>query len=124
MEARDQGADKIQEIISAPPSDDEHTNNDGEEGEGNFSGLLPLGTSDLDIRDDWRDSGDDISEEDRLQELETVDDVAKAVAFTLAKAANPSTLNGAWSIQYVTLLDPQPLTLGVKSGWWIHGRLS
>jgi hypothetical protein len=119
LEARDRDADKMQEIISVPPSDDEHTDNDGEEDEGKFLGLLPLGTSDLDIRDDWRDSGrrkdiSDISEEHKLQEMmstQTADDVAKAVALTLSKVAKSSTLNGAWSIRYVTLPNPQPLTL-------------
>jgi hypothetical protein len=107
LETRDQDADRMQEIISVPPSDDEHTDNDGEEDEGEFSGLLPLGTSDLDIRDDWCDSGrgediDDISEVGKLQEMVS-DDVAKVVALTLSKVANPSTLNGAWSIRYITL---------------------
>jgi hypothetical protein len=106
-ETRDQDGDRMQEIISVPPSDDEHTDNDGEEDEGKFSGLLPLGTSDLDVRDDWRDSGrgediDDISEEDKLQDIVS-DDVAKAVALTLSKVANPSTLNGAWSIWCMAL---------------------
>jgi hypothetical protein len=114
LETRDRDADRMQEIISVPPSDDEHTDNDGEEDEGKFSSLLPLGTSDLDIRDDWRKDNDDISEEDRLQEMDTADDVAKVVAFTLSEAANHSTLNGAWPIRYVTLPNPQPLTLGVK----------
>lgn len=98
---RNQDVDRTQEIISVPPSDNEHTDNDGEEDEGRFSGLLPLGTSDLDIRDDWRDSGaediDDISEEDELQGMVS-DDVAKAVALSLSKVVNRSTLDGAWSI--------------------------
>jgi hypothetical protein len=107
LETRDQDGDPMQEIISVLPSDDEHTDNDGEEDEGKFSGLLPLGTSDLDIRDDWRDSGksedtDDISEEVKLQDMVS-DDVAKAVALTLSKVANPGTLNGARSIWYMTL---------------------
>lgn len=122
LETRDRDADRTQEIISVPPSDDEHTDNDGEEDEGKFSGLLPLGTSDLDIRDDWRHSGrrkdiDDISEEHKLQKMlssQTAEDVAKAVALTLSRVANPSVLNGAWSIRYVTLPNPQPLTLGLK----------
>lgn len=112
LETRDRDADRMQEIISVPPSDDEHTDNDYEEDEGKFSGLLPLGTSDLDIRDDWRDSGrrkdiDDISEGHKLQEMvtsQTADDVAKAVALTLSKAANPITLNAP-------LMDPRaPIT--------------
>jgi hypothetical protein len=122
LETGDRDADRMQEIISVPPSDDEHTDNDGEEDEGKFSGLLPLGTSDLDIRDDWRHSGrrkdiDDISEEHKPQEMlssQTADDVAKAVALTLSEVANPSALNGAWSIRYVTLPNPHPLTLGLK----------
>lgn len=106
----DQDADQIQEIISVSPSDDEHTDNDGEEDEGKFSALLPLGTSDLDISDDWRDSGghmytDDILEEDQLQDLVS-DDAAKAVTLTPSKVANPSMLNGAWPIQYETLPNP------------------
>jgi hypothetical protein len=123
LETRDRDADRMQEIILVSPSDDEHTDNDGEEDEGKFSDLLPLGTSDLDIRDDWRDSGrrndiDEVSEEHKLQEMvssPTADDVAKVVALTLSKVAKPSTLNGAWSIRYVTLPNPQPLTLGLKS---------
>jgi hypothetical protein len=98
-ETRDRDADRMQKIISVPPSDDEHTDNDDEEDEEKFSSLLPLGTSDLDIRDDWRDSGrhqdiDDISEEDKLREMVS-DDVAEAVALTISKVANPNTLKGA-----------------------------
>jgi hypothetical protein len=123
LETKDRDADRMQEIISVPPSDDEHTDNDGEEDEGKFSGLLPLGTSDLDIRDDWRDSGrrkdiDNISEEHKLQEMvssQTADDVAKAVTLTLSKVANPSTLSGTSSIRYLTLPNPQPLTLDLKA---------
>jgi len=122
LEPRDRDADRMQEILSVPPSDDEHTDNDGEEDDGKSSGLLPLGTSDLDIRDDWRDSGrrkdiDDIPEEVKLQEMvssQTADDVAKAVALTLSKVANPDTLNGTWTIRYVTLPNRQPLTLGLN----------
>lgn len=110
-ETKDRDANRMQEIISLPPSEDEHTDNDGEEDEGKFSGLLPLGTSDLDIRHDWRDSGrrediDDISEEHDLQEMvsnQATDDVAKAATLTLSKVANPSTLNSTWSIRYLTL---------------------
>ena len=94
------------EIISVSPSDDEHTDADGEEEDGKFLGLLPLGTSDLDIRDDWRGAGvqndvDEASEEDELQEMvssQTVDDVAKDAPLTLSKAVNPSALNGAYLI--------------------------
>jgi hypothetical protein len=111
--------DRTHEIISVPPSDDEHTDADGEEDEGEFIGLLPLGTSDLDIRDDWSGAGrcadvGDMSEEDELQEVvssHTADEMAKAVALALSKAVNSSTLNGALSIRYVTLSDPLPLTL-------------
>src|SRR6266478_1235865 len=93
-------AGQMQETISVLPPDDEHADDDGDE-EGKFSDLLPLGTSDLDIRDDWRDSGrrkdiDDMSEEDELQEMvssQIADDVAKAVALTLFKVANPRTLH-------------------------------
>lgn len=122
FETGDRDADRMLEIISLPPSDDEHTDNDGEEDEGKFESLLPLGTSDLDIRDDWCDSGrhkdiDDISEEHELQEMvssQTADDVAKVVALTLSNVSNSSTLNGAWPIRYVSLPNPQPLTLGPK----------
>jgi len=103
LETGDRDADRMQEIIPVPLSDDEHTDNDDEEDERKFSGFLPLGTSDLDIRDDWRDSGrckdiDNISEEHKLQETvssQTANYVAKVVASTLSKVANPSTLNGA-----------------------------
>lgn len=119
LETRDREADRMQEIISVPPSDDEHTDNDGEEDEGKFSCLLPLGTSDLDIRDEWCDSGrrkdvDDISKEGRLQEIvssQTSDDMEEAVALTLSKVANPRTINGAWSI---ILPNSRPLTPGLK----------
>jgi hypothetical protein len=119
LETKHRETDWTQEIISVPPSDDEHTDVGGEEDERKFSGLLPLGTSDLDIRDDWSNADgrkdiDDMSEEDELQEMvsnQLVDDVAKAVALTLSKVANPSTINGAWSIRYVTLPNPYPFTL-------------
>lgn len=115
LDTRDRDADRMQEIISGPPSDGEHTDNDGEEDEGKFSCLLPLGTSDLDIRDDWCDSGrrrdvDDISKEGRLREMvssQTAEDMEETVALTLSKVANPSTFNGAWSI---ILSNPHPLT--------------
>lgn len=95
--AKGRGPEWTHEIISVSPSDDEHTDADGEEDEGKFLGILPLGTSDLDIRDDWRGAGmqndvDDMSEEDELQEMVSVDDVTKAAALTLPKAVNPSAL--------------------------------
>ena len=93
LEPRDRDADRMQEILSVPPSDDEHTDNDGEEDDGKSTGLLPLGTSDLDIRDDWRDSG-------RRKEI---DDIPEEVALTLSKVATPDALNGTWAIRYVTL---------------------
>jgi hypothetical protein len=115
--------DQPHEIIAVPPSDDEHTDADGEEDEERFLGLLPLGTSDLDIRDDWGDAGmredvDDVSEEDELQEIassQAADEVGKAVALTLSRAVNSDTLNGALFILYVTLSGLHPLTLLAQS---------
>ena len=86
-------ADQTHEIISLPSSDDEYT----EEDERKFLDLMPLGTSDLDIRDDWHGTGrhediDDMSEEDELQETvssQTVD------ALMLSKTVNLRTLDGA-----------------------------
>jgi hypothetical protein len=80
-------------IIWVPPSDDERTDVDGEEDEGKFIAIAPLGTSDLDIVGDWgaadrRKVIDDISEEeDELQEAvssQLADDVAMSAAFTLS----------------------------------------
>ena len=93
------------EIIWAPSSDDEHSDADGEEDEGKFMGVAPLGTSDLDIRE-WRaiDGSKDTdytSEEDELLEMaptQTSDDIAKTAALTLSQfseVVNPRYLNGA-----------------------------
>lgn len=99
-------SDREHEIIWAALSDDEYTDADVEEDEGKFASIMPLGTSDLDIRDDWgatdghKDS-DYASEEDELREttpIRTADDVAKTAALTLSQfseAVNSSGLNGA-----------------------------
>jgi len=93
------------ERIWALPSDDEHTDADVEGDEEKFSGVLPLGTSDLDIRDDWYTTSvlkdaDYTSEEDELEEMEstqTVHDVARSAALALqfSETVVPSGLNGA-----------------------------
>src|SRR5712691_6628433 len=83
MRANGRDPDRGHEIIWALPSDDEHTDADVEGDEEKFSGVLPLGTSDLDIRDDWypisgRKDADYTSEEDELEGMEstqTADDV-------------------------------------------------
>lgn len=93
------------EIIWAP-SDDEHTDADVEGDEEKFSSILPLGTSDLDIRDDWyttsgRKDADYTSEEDELEEMvstQTADDVARSAALALSPFSEtvvPSGLDGA-----------------------------
>lgn len=98
--------DRGHEIIWALPSDDEQTTDADVEGdEEKFSSVLPLGTSDLDIRDDWyttsgRKDGDYSSEDDELEEMEftqTADDVAKSAALELSQSPEtvvPSGLNG------------------------------
>ena len=97
--------DRGHEIIWALPSDDEHTDADVEGDEEKFSSVLPLGTSDLDIRDDWyttsgRKDADYTSEEDELEEMEftqTADDVAKSPALELSQPPEtvvPSGLDG------------------------------
>jgi hypothetical protein len=91
-------------IIWALPSD-EDSDADGEEDEGKFLDVAPLGTSDLDIRD-WHAIGglkdtDYTSEEDELLEMaptQTVDHIAKTAALTLSQfseVVNPLCLNGA-----------------------------
>lgn len=106
MRTNGQGTDRGHEIIWALTSDEEHTDADVEEDDGKFSGVFPLGTSDLDIRDDWyttsgrRDAGY-TSEEDELEEMEstqTTDDVAKSAALALSQFSEtmaPSGSNGA-----------------------------
>ena len=97
--------DRGHERIWALPSDDEHTDADVEGDEEKFSGVLPLGTSDLDIRDDWyttsvRKDADYTSEEDELEEMvstQTPDGVARpaALALQFSETVVPSGLNGA-----------------------------
>lgn len=97
--------DREHGIIWALPSDDEHTDADVEGDEERFPDILPLGTSDLDIRDDWysisgRKDADYTSEEDELEEMEpnqSADDVAKSAALALSQFSEtvvPSDLNG------------------------------
>jgi len=106
MRANGRDPDRGHEIIWALPSDDEHTDADVEGDEEKFSGVLPLGTSDLDIQDDWysisgRKDADYTSEEDELEGMEstqTADDVTKSAALTLSQFSEtvvPSDLNGA-----------------------------
>jgi hypothetical protein len=104
--AKGHNSDPRHSIIWVPPSDDEHTDADGEEDEGAFIGVVPLGTSDLDIVDNWGKSDgrkviNEISEEeDELQEAVSgplTDDVAITAAFTLSHFSGteyPSGLNG------------------------------
>lgn len=106
MGANGRDPDRGHEIIWALPSDDENTDADVEGDEEKFSGILPLGTSDLDIRDDWypingRKDADSTSEEDELEEMEsiqTTNDVANTAALALSQFSEtvvPSDLNGA-----------------------------
>jgi len=103
------GSDQRRDIILVPFSDDEHTDADGEDDEGKFSAIPPLGTSDLDIGDDWgttsrykgaNDTSDE-DEEDEIQEVvptQTTDDIAKTAALTLtqfSEAVNTDGLSGA-----------------------------
>ncbi len=90
------GSEQDREIILVPFSDDEHTDGDGED-DGGFSAIQLLGTSDLDIGDDWGTTGrpngvidpSDDDEEDELREevkpTHTTDDVANTVAQTLTQ---------------------------------------
>lgn len=92
-------------MIWVSPSDDERTDADGEEDEGKLIGVAPLGTSDLDIRDDWgaadrhKDIDDISDEEDELQSIssQSADDAANTAALTLShfsETVDPSSLNG------------------------------
>lgn len=106
METNGRDPDRGHEIIWALPSDDENTDADVEGDEEKFSGILPLGTSDLDIRDDWypisgRKDADYTSEEDELEEMESIQtahDIANTAALALSQFSEtvvPSDLNGA-----------------------------
>ena len=90
------GSNQRREMTLPPFSDDEHTDADGEDDEGRFSAIPPLGTSDLDIGDDWGTTGhhkgvNDTSDEDEEDELQEVvptpatNDVAKTAALTLTQ---------------------------------------
>jgi len=105
--------DQEPEIIWVPTSDDEHTDADGEEDEEKFLGAAPLGTSDLDVRDDWRVAGrleyiNETPEEDELQEVvsaQTANDITRTAALTLShfsESGNPDGLHGACSIRSMT----------------------
>lgn len=118
-------SDQGDQIIWVPPSDDELSDADGEEDAGEFLGVAPLGTSDLDIRDNWFAAGrrkdfNNMSEEDELQEVvssRTADDVAKTVALTLSQfseVGHPSDLDGAWFYSIRNIVRP---TL-IRSLYW------
>lgn len=102
------GSNQRHDMILLSFSDDEHTDADGEDDE--VSAIPPLGTSDLDIGDDWRTTGyhskdvngtSDEDEEDELQEVaptQATNGVAKTAALTLTQfsgGVDTDGLNGA-----------------------------
>jgi hypothetical protein len=100
------GSNQRRDMILLPFSDDEHTDADGEADE---AVIPPLGTSDLDIGDDWRTTGhhrgvNDTSDEDEVDELQEVaptqvtNGVAKTAALTptrFSDVLHTDGLNGA-----------------------------
>jgi hypothetical protein len=99
------GSDQRHDIILAPFSDDEHTDADGEDDEGRFA-AIPLGTSDLDIGDDWRTAdrhqgANDTSDEDEEDEIQEVvptqaeNDVAAVTLAQFPEVVNTDNLSGA-----------------------------
>ncbi|KAI9508552.1 hypothetical protein F5148DRAFT_1375778 [Russula earlei] len=107
---QDRGAGQEHEIIWVPLSDDD-TDSDGEEDDGKFLGALPLGTSDLDIRDGWHAAGrredlDFTSEEDELQEIassQTADGVTKTASIALSQLPEAENRD----VLHAPLVDPQ-----------------
>ncbi|KAI0251149.1 hypothetical protein BJV78DRAFT_490494 [Lactifluus subvellereus] len=102
---RGQNSDQRHGTTWVSLSDDERTDADGEEDEGKLIDVAPLGTSDLDIRNDWgtadrhKDIDDLSDEEDELQAVssQSADNVANTAALTLSlisETVNPSSLNG------------------------------
>lgn len=100
------GSDQRHDIILVPFSDDEHTDADCEDDEGRFAAIPPLGTSDLDIGDDWgatdRPQGDndtsDEDEEDEIQEVAPAQAANDVAALTLAQfpeVVNTDNIGGA-----------------------------
>ena len=98
------GSDQRRDIILVPFSDDEQTDADGEDDE--FSAVPPLGTSDLDIGDDWRTTGlhqgvndtSDEDEEDEIQEevpTQAADNVAALTLAQFPEVVNADGLSGA-----------------------------
>lgn len=89
-----------------PFSDDDHTDADGEDDEGRFMAIPPLGTSDLDIGDDWRatdhhQSDNDMSDEDEEDEIQEVvptqaaNDVAALTLAQFPEVVNTEHIGGA-----------------------------
>lgn len=115
------GSDQRRKMVLVPFSDDEHTDADGEDDEERFSAIPPLGTSDLDIGDDWGttdrhedvDDTSDGDEEDEIQELvpaQTTDGIAKTAALTLAQFSEVVNTDGL-SGPKVAIADPSTPTL-------------
>ncbi|KAH9050943.1 hypothetical protein EDB83DRAFT_1353688 [Lactarius deliciosus] len=115
------GSDQRRKMVLVPFSDDEHTDADGEDDEERFSIIPPLGTSDLDIRDDWGTTGrhedvndtSDGDEEDEIQELvptQTTDSIAKTAALTLTQFSEVVNTDGV-SGPKVAIADPSTPTL-------------
>ncbi|KAH9067608.1 hypothetical protein EDB87DRAFT_12851 [Lactarius vividus] len=114
-------SDHRHDMVLVPFSDDEHTDADGEDDEGRFSAIPPLGTSDLDIGDDWGTTGryEDVNdtsgedEEDEIQEVvptQTTDSIAKTAGLTLtqfSEVVNTDSLGGP----KVAIADPSTPTL-------------
>ncbi|KAH9006141.1 hypothetical protein EDB86DRAFT_687748 [Lactarius hatsudake] len=115
------GSDQRRKMVLVPFSDDEHTDADGEDDEERFSAIPPLGTSDLDIGDDWGTTGrhedvndtSDGDEEDEIQELvptQTIDGIAKTAALTLTQFSEVVNTDGI-SGPKVAIADPSTPTL-------------
>ncbi|KAH8994462.1 hypothetical protein EDB92DRAFT_1849384 [Lactarius akahatsu] len=115
------GSDQRRKMVLVPFSDDEHTDADGEDDEERFSAIPPLGTSDLDIGDDWGTTGrhedvndtSDGDEEDEIQELvptQTTDGIAKTAALTLTQFSEVVNTDGL-SGRKVAIADPSTPTL-------------
>ena len=103
---RELRSEQRRDIVFVAFSDDEHSDADGEDDEGRFSALQPLGTSDLDIGDDWRTTGrhpggndtSDEDEEDEIQEVaptQAANDVAALTPAQFPEVVNTDALGGA-----------------------------
>ncbi|KAI0302373.1 hypothetical protein B0F90DRAFT_1925123 [Multifurca ochricompacta] len=103
-----QNPNQEHDIICDSPSDDEHTDADGEEEGGTFLGIIPLGTSDLEVGDDWgsaherMDASDTSAEEDELQDVvpsQGMDDITEIEGSQSLLAVNDDGLNSSKAAQ-------------------------